>query len=261
MSDRFKRALPILVAVVVTFVLLWQPSPEFPAEEINRSKLERLMEEKSIISSTLTPKTYKDIYQVTGIYQNSLTSPKIDFTITTHLTEAQVQALLDRPSSEVALPQTTARTRLLELAPTLVIASLVICLLAYQTNFSRGKSAHRLRQRPSVRFADVAGIEEAKAEVQEVIDFLRDPAKYNKLGGNLPKGILLIGPPGTGKTMLAKAIAGEANANFFSASGSDFNEVFVGVGAKRIRELFHQARQHKPASIFIDEIDCLGIHR
>jgi cell division protease FtsH len=262
MSEKFKRTLPVLlVALVVTIVLLWQPSPKIPAEEINRGKLERLMEEKAIVSSTITPKAFKDIYQVTGVYQRSLTSPKVDFTITTHLTEAQVQALLDRPASEISLPKTTARSRMLELAPTLIIASLVVVLLLYQTNLGRGKSGHRIRQRPTVRFADVAGIEEAKAEVQEVIDFLREPAKYNKLGGNLPKGILLIGPPGTGKTMLAKAIAGEANANFFSASGSDFNEVFVGVGAKRVRELFKQARQHKPAIIFIDEIDCLGKNR
>jgi cell division protease FtsH len=155
----------------------------------------------------------------------------------------------------------SARSRILDVAPTLVIGLLVVVLLLYQTNFSRGKSGHRVRQRPNIRFSEVAGIEEAKAEVQEVIDFLRDPAKYNRLGGNLPKGILLIGPPGTGKTMLAKAIAGEANASFFSASGSDFNEVFVGVGAKRIRELFRQARAHKPAIIFIDEIDCLGKNR
>src|SRR5688572_387832 len=262
MSDKFKKLLPVLiVAFVASLVLLWQPSAKAPVEEISRLKLERLMEEKAIVSSKLNPKAYKDIYQVTGTYQRTLTSPKVDFTITTHLTEAQVQALLDRPASEIAVPQTTTRSRILELAPTLLIASLVLVLLFYQTNFGRGKGGHRIRQRPSVRFADVAGIEEAKAEVQEVIDFLRDPAKYNKLGGNLPKGILLIGPPGTGKTMLAKAIAGEANANFFSASGSDFNEVFVGVGAKRVRELFKQARQHKPAIIFIDEIDCLGKNR
>jgi cell division protease FtsH len=188
-------------------------------------------------------------------------TPKIDFVITTHLNDSQVQALLERPTGSIAVPKMTARSRLLDLAPTLIIASLVLVLLFYQTNFGRGKGGHRIRQRPSIRFTDVAGIEEAKAEVQEVIDFLRDPAKYNKLGGNLPKGILLIGPPGTGKTMLAKAIAGEANASFFSASGSDFNEVFVGVGAKRIRELFRQARAHKPAIIFIDEIDCLGKNR
>jgi cell division protease FtsH len=107
----------------------------------------------------------------------------------------------------------------------------------------------------------VAGIEEAKSEVQEIVDFLRDPRKYQRLGGNLPKGVLLIGPPGTGKTMLAKAIACEAKANFFSVHGSDFNEVFVGVGAKRVRRLFRDAAKNKPAIIFIDEIDCVGKSR
>ena len=262
MSDKFKRYLPVLiVAFVAGLVLLWQPNPQAPVEEISRAKLERLLDQKAIVSAELTQKAYKDIYQVKGMYQRGLTSPKVDFTITTYLTEGQIQALLDRPNSSVNVPKTTTRSRVLELAPTLVIASLVIFLLFYQTNFGRGKGAHRVRQRPSIRFDDVAGIEEAKSEVQEVIDFLRDPAKYNRLGGNLPKGILLIGPPGTGKTMLAKAIAGEANASFFSASGSDFNEVYVGVGAKRVRELFKQARASKPAIIFIDEIDCLGKNR
>src|SRR6185295_15045402 len=107
MSEKFKRTLPVvLVAIVVAVVLLWQPSPKVPAEEISRGKLERLMEGKAIVSSTLTPKAYKDIYQVNGVYQRSLTSPKTDFTITTHLTEAQVQGLLDRPASNINVPQT-----------------------------------------------------------------------------------------------------------------------------------------------------------
>ncbi len=262
MSEKFKRLLPVLiVALVASLVLLWQPKPKAPVEEITRIKLERLMDEKAIVSADLTPKAYKDIYQISGTYQRGLTNPRVDFSITTHLTEGQIQALLDRPNSSVNVPKTSGRSRVIELLPTLVIASLVIFLLFYQTNLSRNKTTQRVRQRPSVRFGDVAGVEEAKAEVQEVIDFLRDPAKYKRLGGNLPKGILLIGPPGTGKTMLAKAIAGEANANFFSASGSDFNEVYVGVGAKRVRELFKQARAHKPAIVFIDEIDCLGKNR
>jgi cell division protease FtsH len=262
MSEKFKRILPVLVVgLVVMVVLLWQPSSKVPPEEINPAKLERLMERKAIVSAELTPKAFKDIYQVTGVYQRGPANSKVDFTITTYLTEGQVKELLGQPGSGIVIPRATARGRFLELAPTLLIGSLVIFLLFYQTRLSRGKRAHRIKQRPTVRFSDVAGIEEAKAEVQEVIDFLRDPAKYGRLGGTLPKGILLIGPPGTGKTMLAKAIAGEANANFFSASGSDFNEVYVGVGAKRVRELFRQARAHKPAIIFIDEIDCLGKNR
>ena len=262
MSEKFKRLLPVLiVSLVATLVLLWQPNPKAPVEEISRAQLERLMNEKAIVAADLTPKAYKDIYQITGTYQRGMTNPKVDLSITTHLTQGQIQALLDRPNASVNVPKAAGRSRALELLPTLIIASLVIFLLVYQTNIGRSKSIHRVRQRPSVRFDDIAGIEEAKSEVQEVIDFLRDPAKYKRLGGSLPKGILLIGPPGTGKTMLAKAMAGEANANFFSASGSDFNEMYVGVGAKRIRDLFKQARANKPAIIFIDEIDCLGKNR
>src|SRR5690606_9623404 len=103
-----------------------------------------------------------------------------------------------------------------------------------------------------------AGVEEAKAELQEVVDFLKNPASYGRLGGRMPKGVLLVGPPGTGKTMLAKAVAGEAAVPFFSISGSEFVEMFVGVGAARVRDLFEQARKKAPAIIFIDELDALG---
>ena len=110
-------------------------------------------------------------------------------------------------------------------------------------------------------FADVAGVEEAKEEVQEVVDFLRDPTKFQKLGGKIPTGILMTGSPGTGKTLLAKAIAGEAGVPFFSISGSDFVEMFVGVGASRVRDMFDQAKRQAPCIVFIDEIDAVGRHR
>ncbi|MDF7666882.1 ATP-dependent zinc metalloprotease FtsH [Orbaceae bacterium ESL0727] len=128
---------------------------------------------------------------------------------------------------------------------------------------SVGKSKARMLTPDQVKtkFSDVAGSEEAKQEVTEVVDFLRDPGKYQKLGGRIPKGILMVGPPGTGKTLLAKAIAGEANVPFFSISGSDFVEMFVGVGASRVRDLFEQARKHSPCIIFIDEIDAVGRKR
>lgn len=126
-----------------------------------------------------------------------------------------------------------------------------------------GKSKAKMLTPDQVKtkFTDVAGSEEAKQEVTEVVDFLRDPGKYQKLGGRIPKGILMVGPPGTGKTLLAKAIAGEANVPFFSISGSDFVEMFVGVGASRVRDLFEQARKHSPCIIFIDEIDAVGRKR
>ena len=129
--------------------------------------------------------------------------------------------------------------------------------------FSFGKSKARLMTEDDqkVTFKDVAGIEEAKEELEEVIDFLKDPRKFQRLGGKLPKGVLLVGPPGTGKTLLAKAVAGEAGVPFFSISGSDFVEMFVGVGASRVRDLFEQGKKHAPCIMFIDEIDAVGRHR
>ena len=128
---------------------------------------------------------------------------------------------------------------------------------------SFGKSRARLlsSQQKKVTFKDVAGVEEAKEELGEIIEFLREPQKFQKLGGRIPKGVLLVGPPGTGKTLLARAIAGEANVPFFSISGSDFVEMFVGVGASRVRDLFEQGKKNAPCIIFIDEIDAVGRHR
>lgn len=127
--------------------------------------------------------------------------------------------------------------------------------------FGRSKAKLISPDTPKVTFADVAGADEAKEELQEVIEFLKDPAKFSRLGGRLPKGVLLVGPPGTGKTLLARAVAGEADRPFFQMSGSDFVEMFVGVGASRVRDLFEQGKAHAPCIIFVDEIDAVGRHR
>ena len=126
-----------------------------------------------------------------------------------------------------------------------------------------GKSRARLltEKHGRVTFDDVAGIDEAKEELQEIVEFLKNPQKFQQLGGRIPKGVLLVGPPGTGKTLLARAIAGEANVPFFTISGSDFVEMFVGVGASRVRDMFEQAKKHAPCIVFIDEIDAVGRHR
>jgi cell division protease FtsH len=128
-------------------------------------------------------------------------------------------------------------------------------------NFSKSRARLALDKRPDVTFADVAGTDEAKEEVQEVVEFLKSPQKFQALGGRIPRGVLLVGPPGTGKTLLAKAIAGEAKVPFFSISGSEFVEMFVGVGAARVRDMFEQAKRSAPCLIFIDEIDAVGRHR
>ncbi len=152
--------------------------------------------------------------------------------------------------------------------PYLFILGLIIFMLRQMQQggnraFAFGKSKAKLLSgdTPKVTFADVAGCDEAKQELEEIIDFLKDPQKFQRLGGRLPKGALLIGPPGTGKTLLAKAVAGEAGRPFFSMSGSDFVEMFVGVGASRVRDLFEQGKTHAPCIIFIDEIDAVGRHR
>ncbi len=157
---------------------------------------------------------------------------------------------------------------LLNLAPLLLLAALwFIMIRQMQTGgnkaLSFGKSRARLlsMQQKKVTFKDVAGVEEAKEELKEIIEFLREAQKFQKLGGRIPKGVLLVGPPGTGKTLLARAVAGEANVPFFSISGSDFVEMFVGVGASRVRDLFEQGKKNAPCIIFIDEIDAVGRHR
>jgi cell division protease FtsH len=128
-------------------------------------------------------------------------------------------------------------------------------------SFGRSKARLMTQDKMKVTFADVAGVDEAKEELEEIIEFLKEPKRFTVLGGRIPKGVLLLGPPGTGKTLLAKAVAGEAGVPFFSMSGSDFVEMFVGVGASRVRDLFAQGKQHAPCIIFIDEIDAVGRHR
>jgi cell division protease FtsH len=159
---------------------------------------------------------------------------------------------------------------LLQLAPALLLILVFVYMLRQMQGasggrgaMSFGKSRARLlgEDQVNVTFADVAGVDEAKQEVSEIVDFLKDPGKFQKLGGKIPKGVLMVGSPGTGKTLLARAIAGEAKVPFFTISGSDFVEMFVGVGASRVRDMFEQAKKHAPCIIFIDEIDAVGRHR
>jgi cell division protease FtsH len=161
------------------------------------------------------------------------------------------------------------RSAIFTFLPVLLIVLLLFFLFRQQMKaagrgaMSFGKSKAKLltRDHNKVTFKDVAGIQEAKEELWEIVDFLRDPRKFQKLGGSIPKGVLMVGPPGTGKTLLARAIAGEADVPFFSISGSDFVEMFVGVGASRVRDMFEQGKKHAPCLIFIDEIDAVGRHR
>ena len=161
------------------------------------------------------------------------------------------------------------KTILLSFLPILILIVLLFLLFRHQMkqagrgamSFGKSKAKMMSMDGKKVTFKDVAGIQEAKEELWEIVDFLKDPRKFQKLGGNIPKGVLMVGPPGTGKTLLARAIAGEANVPFFSISGSDFVEMFVGVGASRVRDMFEQGKKHAPCLVFIDEIDAVGRHR
>ncbi|MFT3756785.1 MAG: ATP-dependent zinc metalloprotease FtsH [Pseudoxanthomonas sp.] len=182
------------------------------------------------------------------------------------LVNKNVVVTREKPSSGISLAAI-----LMNFLPVLLIIGFWIFIMRQMQGggaggkgaMSFGKSRAKLQGEDQIKvtFADVAGCDEAKEEVGELVEFLRDPSKFQKLGGKIPRGVLMVGPPGTGKTLLAKAIAGEAKVPFFSISGSDFVEMFVGVGASRVRDMFEQAKKHAPCIIFIDEIDAVGRHR
>ncbi|HRZ86528.1 MAG TPA: ATP-dependent zinc metalloprotease FtsH, partial [bacterium] len=193
------------------------------------------------------------------------------FQVNTYPGDTALPELLDKNKVDVVIKRAnTLFTNILFsiLPPLLLVFFLWFFIYRQMRGIGRGamsfgKSRARLmnKDKDRVTFKDVAGIDEAKEEVEEIIEFLKDPKRFQKLGGRIPKGVILIGPPGTGKTLLAKSIAGEADVPFFSISGSDFVEMFVGVGASRVRDLFEQGKKNAPCIIFIDEIDAVGRHR
>jgi cell division protease FtsH len=186
-----------------------------------------------------------------------------------YLTQKMLDQLLVSDKIEAGAPNAMLMSMIWGVAPFIILAVLFWFFFIRQIKaagrgaLSFGKSKARMlaKERNKTTFKDVAGVEEAMEEVSELVEFLKDPKKFQRLGGRIPKGVLMIGPPGTGKTLLAKAIAGEADASFFSISGSDFVEMFVGVGASRVRDMFEQARKSTPCLIFIDEIDAVGRSR
>ncbi|HKI68849.1 MAG TPA: AAA family ATPase, partial [Verrucomicrobiae bacterium] len=194
---------------------------------------------------------------------------EVPFHTKAFLTEKMKDDLFSKPQFEPREPNTLLMNVFMTFLPFLLIGGFIWFFFIRQIKMagkgalSFGKSKARLlaKERNKTTFKDVAGIDEAIEEVSELVEFLKDPKKFQRLGGRIPKGVLMVGPPGTGKTLLAKAIAGEADATFFSISGSDFVEMFVGVGASRVRDMFEQARRNTPCLIFIDEIDAVGRSR
>ena len=256
------RSFAFWMVLVVVVVLIWNFSTDFQTrdETVSFSEFIRMVDSGQVESVTLAGN------EVTG----STTSGESFRSFAPPQYEGLVNELVER---DVAVSAREAAgspwtTLLYSWAPLLLILGFWIFFMRQmQTGgnkaLSFGKSRAKLSSssQKKVTFKDVAGVEEPKEELQEIIEFLKEPQKFQKLGGRIPKGVLLMGPPGTGKTLLARAVAGEANVPFFSISGSDFVEMFVGVGASRVRDLFEQGKKNAPCIVFIDEIDAVGRHR
>ena len=259
----------VLCILVVLLVLQVRQGSNEPTAQINYSQYDA-----QLLSGNVAKVTISSGKDVTGEFKRSVTiDNKQARRFVMRFPMQNSQAEIDRlKTANVEIEAQDASKPALEMLigflPWLVLIGIWVFFLKQMQQggakaFSFGKSKAKLLSgdTPKITFADVAGADEAKMELQEIIEFLKDPAKFTRLGGRLPKGALLVGPPGTGKTLLAKAVAGEAARPFFSMSGSDFVEMFVGVGASRVRDLFEQGKAHAPCIIFIDEIDAVGRHR
>ena len=259
----------ILVILIPVAIIQFSGTRGDPAAQIEYWQYRAELEKDNIVKATV-----QGGKQVTGEFRQKINiSGRATAKFVTKLpmkdSEDEVKALLERKVQVGAQDERPSVAGfLITILPYVIFIGLWIFLFRQiqaggAKAFSFGKSKAKLLtgDTPKVTFADVAGCDEAKIELQEIIEFLKDPQKFTKLGGRLPKGALLVGPPGTGKTLLARAVAGEAARPFFSMSGSDFVEMFVGVGASRVRDLFEQGKVNAPCIIFIDEIDAVGRHR
>ncbi len=274
MNAKFLRngiVMLVLVAGTVALLLTWVSSST-PAEttgysafldSVKAGKVEKVVQDGETL--TVTPKGGGVAYTV--VVQNSITGE-----VLTDMMRAAAEGNATLPTDVYSRKQTADTSwvglLLTGLLPLLVIGGFIFFMMrqAQGTNnqaMSFGKSRARmfLGNKTVVTFADVAGVDEAKLELQEVVEFLKYPEKFNSLGARIPRGVLLVGPPGTGKTLMARAVAGEAGVPFFSISGSEFVEMFVGVGASRVRDLFDQAKRNSPCIVFVDEIDAVGRQR
>jgi cell division protease FtsH len=259
------KSLVFWMILVVIGLLVWNLSTQFqkPATVLTFSDFMNQVANEQIATVTITGT------EVSGTFKNDVEGKGFRLTVPEQY-EGLANTLIEKNVVVTAKPASTSPWSLLltTWAPILLMIGFWIFIMRQMQSggnkaLSFGKSKAKLSSsaQKKVTFKDVAGVDEAKDELQEIIDFLREPQKFQKLGGRIPKGVLLMGPPGTGKTLMARAVAGEANVPFFSISGSDFVEMFVGVGASRVRDLFEQGKKNAPCIVFIDEIDAVGRHR
>lgn len=271
-NDNFKNFLPyVVLAGVIAIVLFALNMQGTKVHELKTGELITELKENNVTEVTVTPKSNESIYVIEGKlegykktekFESKVVGTELD-TVLTLIKENNVKEYDTNsdPGESVFL---YILVNVLPLVLMVVIMYILFTRLANSNKSSMdfGKSKARLsNDNDKKSFKDVAGLKEEKEEVEELIDFLKNPKKFEKMGARIPKGVLLVGPPGTGKTLLAKAIAGEANVPFFFISGSDFVELFVGVGASRVRDMFKEAKRNAPCLIFIDEIDAVGRQR
>ena len=267
MSEMIKNLLMWLFIAITMFSVFSNFSNEPSTTELSYSEFISQVESDQVLSVEFMSDNYTlKGKTVNGESFTTVRPPFLQDDLSETLSEHRVAVTGEKPEEQSILKQL-----LIASFPILIILAVFIFFMRQMQGgmggksgpMSFGKSKAKMLEGGKVKttFSDVAGVEEAKEEVQEVVDFLRDPSKFQKLGGKIPAGILLTGSPGTGKTLLARAIAGEAEVPFFTISGSDFVEMFVGVGASRVRDLFEQAKKQSPCIVFIDEIDAVGRHR
>ena len=265
MNDMFKNLLLWVVVAAVLLVVFQSFSPKLNGEAgpMAYDQFVQLVHEDNVAKVTI------------GADHTTITGQRKDGTKFTTYAPEDKDLVNDLIRYKVAIEQTPPASGpsfvyiLINVLPWLLFIGIWVYFMRQMQqgggkgamSFGRSRAKMLNEDQTKVTFADVAGCDEAKEEVSELVEFLRDPSKFQKLGGKIPRGVLMVGPPGTGKTLLAKAIAGEAKVPFFSISGSDFVEMFVGVGASRVRDMFEQAKKHAPCIIFIDEIDAVGRHR
>ncbi len=254
----------IIIALVLVSVFRNFDAVKMQSSEMSFSEVMKQIERKTVTDIKVNPQTLEMTAIVNGTEIKSQIPIGAQELLAQKALENQIPYTGQKPEGESILLQI-----FVSLLPILLLVGIFIYFMRQMQGggkggaMSFGKSKARLLSEDQIKttFADVAGCEEAKEEVSELVDFLREPGKFQKLGGKIPRGVLMVGPPGTGKTLLAKAISGEAKVPFFTISGSDFVEMFVGVGASRVRDMFAEAKKNAPCIIFIDEIDAVGRHR
>ncbi|MFN0117706.1 MAG: ATP-dependent zinc metalloprotease FtsH [Elusimicrobiota bacterium] len=257
------RAIILWGIVILAVLFVVQSSKTTPKEKLPYSEFKQLLRDKKILDVQVTDKVIEGTFKSDSGDKKFETLPLLDNKLVDQLEEYGVKSYSGMQDKSWV---TAIVSNLLWIVVFFFLWWFIVVRQMQNGGrqamaFGRTKAKNQTNKRNKVLFKDVAGVDEAKEELKEIIDFLKDPAKYQKLGGKVPKGVLLYGSPGTGKTMLAKAVAGEANVPFFSASGSEFVEMFVGVGASRVRDLFDQGKKNAPCLLFVDELDAVGRHR